>query len=74
MSAVNKFMSAFITGNPVTRKELIKAVSKLNISDPRIVNLLETIDLNDVKLDKKIKSNNIYFVCQHLNAFQDFVA
>ena len=73
MNSLEHFFNEFMLRSPEERSEFIQSVSKLNINEPRILNLLEIIDIYDVKVSKKIKSNNIYFVCQMLAIYPNFI-
>jgi hypothetical protein len=72
MTALNNFKNAFLTANGQERAQIIYRTVKANEKDTRIGNLLQMIDLNNTKLDKKMKSDNIHFICIQLAAFPDF--
>ena len=73
MTALNNFKNTFLSANGAERAQIIYKTIKANEKDTRIGNLLQAIDLNNTKLDKKMRSDNIHFICIQLTAFPDFV-
>jgi hypothetical protein len=68
-----KFIHIFTHINGAERHQFIKDVIRGNENDPRISNLLASIDMNDTDYHNKMKSTNIYFIGQQLRMFDHFV-
>lgn len=77
--SVGKFRSDFINASSATRSQLIWQVSQANAANPQIGNMISNLDVNyKVLKDQKAeatqrrRADNIYFVCQQLEAFPNF--
>ena len=73
MSAINKFRTAFISASSSERAQILFRASNANKANSSIVNLLSNANLNDTNVKNKMRADNIYFICQQLEAFSNFV-
>ena len=77
--SVGRFKSAFINASSATRSQIIWQVSQANADNPQIGNMLSNLDVNykvmkdpkDEAIQRR-RADNIYFVCQQLEAFPNF--
>ena len=70
--SVTRFQDAFLKAQPAERFSMILRISTTN-NDARITNLLSGLNVNDTHFKNSNKADNIYFVCQQLRVFPNFI-
>jgi len=69
---VSKFQTAFVGTDPANRAILLEVLKKRNSKNTQIVDLLTTINTQDVCVKNNNKTDSIYFICRQLRTIPTF--
>jgi len=69
---VTKFQTAFVGADAPNRFILIENLKKRNSKNILVVNLLATININDVCVKNNNKTDSIYFISRQLRDIPSF--